>query len=67
MTRLSLAKSFGGIGSSVGILSAAFSTVGGEESHDILVMDENLVKNFCGFCCNSWCWIFRGDTFSIFS
>ena len=67
MMSLYLARSGGGSRRSVGIISANFTTVGGEELHEILVLGENFLKNICGYCCNGWCWIIMGDTvFHIF-
>ena len=48
--RLSLATYSGGIGRSVGIIFAAFTTIGGEELHEILVIGEKFLHNFCVYC-----------------
>ena len=57
-----MARSGGGNRRSVYVLSAYFTTFGGEELHELLVMVENLLQNFCVPCCSGWCWIFRRDT-----
>ena len=60
MTRLSLARSGRRIRGSVDIVYDAFPTVCVKESHQLLVLSENLLHNFCSYCCNWRCWIFRG-------
>ena len=66
VTRLSLARSGGRSRGSVDIISAAFPTVKLKESHQILVMSNNLLQNFCSSCCNFWCWNFgRGTVYHI--
>ena len=54
LTSFSLERSCGDSRRSVGIISAAFSTVGGEDSHKILIMGENLLQDLCGSCYNAW-------------
>ena len=39
-----------------------FSTISGKDLHQILVLSENLLQDFCSSCCNFWCWISRGVT-----
>ena len=42
--------------------SAYFPTVGEEDSHELLVMGENLLHTFYSSCSYGWLWVFRGDT-----
>ena len=59
---LALARSGEGSGRSVAIISAAFPTVGGKESHEFLVFVKHVLQNFYSYFCSEWCWIFRRDT-----
>ena len=54
LMRLSLESSCGCSRRSVVINSTALPTIGGEDLHDILVLCENMLLNFCGSCFYGW-------------
>ena len=62
VTKLHFVGSGGKIQGYIGILSVFFSTISGKDLHQILVLSENLLQDFCSSCCNFWCWISRGVT-----
>ena len=57
--RLDLERSGGGSRRSVVIPSVDFTTVGVEESNELLVLGDNSQQNICVYYCSGWCWIFR--------
>ena len=63
LTRLALARSGGGSIRYVDVIYASFTTFGGEQLHEILVLFKKFLHNFCGSCCSGWFCIFRRDTF----
>ena len=66
VTRLFLERSDGRSRGYVDILYATFPTVSGKQYHQLLVLRNNLLQNFCNFCCNWWCWIFGGHCLPYF-
>ena len=62
-TRLSLASSGVRIRGPVVILPSTFTIFLGKKSHQLLVLSNKLLQNFCSYCCSWWWRIFRGGRY----
>ena len=67
LVRLALARFGGGSRRSDVIIFTNFTTVGGEDLHELLLLGKNLLNNFCGSCCSGGPRYSGGTLFAIFS